>query len=48
MIPELCKVYGITEDDKNNWNFMKNLAIFTKLEPEKRIKRTDKHAKKMS
>ena len=26
LIPEFCKVCGITDDDKNNRNFMKNLA----------------------
>ena len=33
LVPELCKICGITEDMKTNRNFMKDLAVFTKLEP---------------
>jgi aubergine-like protein len=37
LVPELCYLTGISEELKNDHEFMKNLADYTKLEPQRRV-----------
>jgi len=41
-VPELCKLIGVNQNDTENSKFMKELAQYTKLEPDKVIKQIDK------
>jgi hypothetical protein len=40
-VPEFCKLCGINQDDIQNYQFMNNLASYTKLNPEQKIKKID-------
>ena len=41
-VPELCKLIGVNQNDTENSKFMKELAQFTRLEPDKVVKQIDK------
>jgi len=41
-VPELCKLIGVNQNDTENSKFMKKLAQFTRLEPDKVIEQIDK------
>ena len=39
LVPELCRLTGLTDEERNNFNFMKSLADYTKVGPVGRIKK---------
>ena len=41
-VPELCKLIGVNQNDTENKKFMKELAEYTRLEPDKVINQIDK------
>ena len=41
-VPELCKLIGVNESDTENNKFMKELAQYTRLEPDQVTKQIDK------
>ena len=41
-VPELCKLIGVNESDTENSKFMKELAQYTRLEPDQVTKQIDK------
>lgn len=38
LIPELCNMTGLSDDQKNNYNIVKDVATYTKLKPMQRVK----------
>ena len=40
-VPEFCKLCGIEQDDIQDYKFMNNLASYTKLDPDQKIKKID-------
>ena len=44
-IPELCSLSGLEDADRKNGKFMQELAYYTKLEPNDRVKKTDEFIK---
>ena len=44
-IPELCSLAGLEDSDTNNGNFMKELAYYTKLEPNDKVKKINEFIK---
>ena len=44
-IPELCSLSGLDDSDTKNGKFMKELAMYTKLEPNDRVKKTNEFIK---
>jgi len=44
-VPELCSLSGLEDSDTKNGQFMKDLAKYTKLEPNDRVKKTDEFIK---
>lgn len=43
LIPELCKMTGLTDEQRADFNVMKELAYYTKLEPTDRMDRVSNH-----
>ena len=44
-VPELCSLSGLEDSDRKNGKFMQELAYYTKLEPNDRVKKTDEFIK---
>ena len=44
-IPELCSLAGLEDSDTKNGQFMKELAYYTKLEPNEKVKKTNEFIK---
>ena len=44
-IPELCSLAGLEDSDTKNGNFMKELAYYTKLEPNEKVKKINEFIK---
>ena len=44
-VPELCSFSGLEDSDTKNGQFMKELAIYTKLKPDDRVKKTNEFIK---
>jgi len=40
LVPEFCNLTGLTEEMRNNFNLMKEIAIITKPDPNKRLEET--------
>ena len=39
LVPELCRLTGLTDEERSNFNFMKSLSDYTKIGPVGRIKK---------
>ena len=48
LIPELCKMTGMEDEDRQNFNLMKELAQYTKLEPSQRMDEISNHVGNMN
>ena len=44
-VPELCSLSGLDDSDVKNGKFMKELAMYTKLDPKERVRKTDEFIK---
>ena len=44
-IPELCSLAGLEDSDTKNGNFMRELAYYTKLEPNEKVKKINEFIK---
>ena len=44
-VPELCRLSGLDDSDTKNGQFMKELAYYTKLKPDDRVKKTNEFIK---
>ena len=48
LVPELCKMTGMEDEDRQNFNLMKELAQYTKLEPTQRMDEISNHIGNMN
>lgn len=39
LVPELCRLTGLTDEMRANNSLMKDLAVYTRVDPESRIER---------
>jgi aubergine-like protein len=42
LVPELCRMTGLTDTMRSNFNLMQNLAKYTRLGPSERVERLQK------
>jgi len=47
LIPELCNTTGLTDSMKNNFNLMRAMADYTRMDPRKRVERLMKFNERM-
>lgn len=48
LIPELCRMTGLTDEARADFNIMKELAYYTKLEPTDRMDRVADHVRNLN
>lgn len=48
LIPELCRMTGLTDEARNDFGVMKELAYYTKLEPTDRMDRVADHVRNLN
>lgn len=47
LVPELCRMTGLTENERNNMNMMRELAKYTRLNPAGRIQKLQNFSHRM-